>query len=158
VVLRRAPVVVVVAVILNLGCGNRPKAGAVNVDRAPAPGVELVHDLDVMPWPWADGEVAEIHAAHLFEHVADPIGFMCEAWRILELGGLLHIEVPHYLSRNAFTDPTHRRFCTEETFLYWCAGSWLYEMSAAYHPAGETFEQIGCTVAGGDLVVDLRRS
>lgn len=145
------------AVVLNLGCGNRPKPGAVNVDAAAGPHVDLVLDVDDHLWPWPDGTVDEIHAVHLFEHVADPIGFMCDAWRVLRPGGLLHIEVPHWQSRNAFTDPTHRRFCTEDTFLYWCPGSWLYSMSSAYHPGGEQFAQERCDVVGGDLIVDLRR-
>lgn len=147
----------VVALVLHLGCGNRRRPDSVNVDAAPGPAVDLVLDIDAHPWPWADGEVDEVHALHLFEHLADPVGFMVDAWRVLRPGGLLHLEVPHWQSRNAYTDPTHRRYCTEETWLYWVPGSWLYNMSPAYHPGGERFAQDRCDLVAGDLIIDLRR-
>ena len=40
---------------LNLGCGRFPKAGFLNVDWNPGPGVDLVHDLTRIPYPFADG-------------------------------------------------------------------------------------------------------
>jgi SAM-dependent methyltransferase len=146
------------ALVLHLGCGNRRKADAVNVDAAAGPAVDLVLDVDDHPWPWADGTVDEVHALHLFEHVVDPVGFMVDAWRVLRPLGLLHLEVPHWKSRNAYTDPTHRRYCTEETWLYWVPGSWLYDMSPGYHPAGEAFTQPRCDVVAGDIIIDLRKA
>lgn len=144
--------------ILHLGAGQKPEPGRVNVDRVDMPGIDVVHDLDVHPWPWADGEVEEIHALHVYEHVEDPLGFIAECWRVLALGGLLHVEVPHYQSRNAFTDPTHRRYCTEDTFRYWVPGTWLAEMGGvAYHRGYVWFYEAGNYVANGDLVVDLRK-
>lgn len=144
-------------VILHLGCGQKPVAGRINVDMVDMPGVDVVHDLDVYPWPWLDGSVAEIHANHIFEHVVDPLGWMAEAHRVLQPGGLLHIEVPHWQSHNAFTDPTHRRYCTEDTFRYWVPGTWLWEMGGVAYHRGCSFAEVGNYVAGGDLVVDLRK-
>src|SRR6478672_3176660 len=97
---------------LNLGCGPHIADGYVNVDIVPLPGVDLVADLDE-PWPWPDGSVAEILASHLFEHVDKPLLFMAEAWRVLADDGILDIRVPYYRHIFAFTDPTHKRFCTE---------------------------------------------
>lgn len=111
---------------LNLGSGTSVEKGAVNVDRVALPGVDVVHDLDVGPWPFEDGSADGIKAEHVFEHVGDPILFMSECWRVLERGGLLHIVVPYYRSPDAFTDPTHRRFCTEHTFNYWIPGNIYY--------------------------------
>lgn len=143
--------------ILHLGAGQKPVDGRVNVDVVAMPGIDVVHDLDVYPWPWADDSIEEIHALHLFEHVVDPVGFMAEAWRVLVLGGLLHVEVPHYQSRNAFTDPTHRRYCTEETFRYWVPGTWLYEIGGVAYHRGTAFAEERVEVVAGDLVVDLRK-
>lgn len=103
---------------LNVGCGTILCPHDVNVDSQPLAGVDVVADLDDK-WPWRDGSVRYIKAAHVFEHVADPVMFMCEAWRVLAPGGLLDIRVPFYQHPNAYADPTHRRFCTERTFEYW---------------------------------------
>ena len=141
--------------ILNLGAGDKAVEGRVNVDVVPLPGIDVVHDLDEHPWPWRNGEATEIHALHIFEHVADPLGFMQQCWRVLESGGWLHVEVPHWQSRNAFTDPTHRRFCTEDTFRYWVPGTWLWNsMGAAYH-RNCPFTERKVRRQGQDLIVDL---
>jgi SAM-dependent methyltransferase len=156
---------------LNLGCGTKPLDGFVNVDLAPGDGVDVVLDVDqpVIGWPlewWADGNgralvgaVDEVHAYHLFEHLERPLDFMEACWRVLKPEGLLHIEVPHWQSRNAYTDPTHRRFCTEETFHYWVRGNWI---SDHVNPAGYNrnlwwrYDGDPARV-GEDLVVDLRK-
>lgn len=143
---------------LQLGAGMKPVEGRVNVDMVEMPGIDVVWDLDEFPWPWEDGEVEEIHAAHVFEHVTDPVGFMCEAWRVLQPEGWLHIEVPYWKSRNAFTDPTHRRYCTEETFLYWVPGTWLWDIGGtAYHRGFAAFTH-DFRIQQNDLVVDMHKT
>lgn len=145
-----------VAKFLNLGCGSSIDPQAVNVDIVDLPGVDVVHDLDVMPWPFTDASFRYIWASHVFEHVRDPIGFMCEAHRILEPGGLLSITVPHYQSENSFTDPTHLRHCTERTWDYWCEGTALYgSFNAAYGAVG--FHKRSVHRNGDDLIAELIR-
>ena len=51
---------------LNLGCGHVPLPGYLNVDRRALPGVDIVAEVDQLPF--AKGEVAEICSAHLLEH------------------------------------------------------------------------------------------
>lgn len=143
---------------VNLGSGRKPLAGYVNVDRQPGELVDLVHDVDDHPWPWPDGTVDEVAAFHLFEHVDDPIGFMAEAHRVLVTGGRLHIECPHWTSRNAYTDPTHRRFCTEDTFRYWTPGSWLYDMGGPAYHRGCAFHEESVEHVDEDLVVVLTKA
>lgn len=141
--------------ILNLGCGRMIHPDRTNVDSHDHPGVDVVCDLDTFPWPWADRSVAEVWALHIFEHVEHPIEFMAECWRILEPGGLLHIEVPHYLSPNAFTDPTHRRYCTPDTFRYWVRGTWLHDVAGEMYAGPCTFLERTNEKRGHDLVVEL---
>ena len=117
---------------INLGCGTRLEPGCVNVDRAAVPGADVVHDLDTGPWPFGDGEAEQIIAFDVFEHVSDPLLFMAECHRILRPGGRLLIHTTYWRSANAFTDPTHKRFCTEQTFDYWIAGT---DFHARYGPA-----------------------
>lgn len=110
---------------LNLGCGTDIDPDMVNVDIVALPGVDVVTDLD-QAWPWKDGSAGYIKASHVFEHVASPLVFMAEAWRVLVPGGLLDIRVPYYKHVFAFTDPTHKRFCTELTWDYWIPGRDLH--------------------------------
>lgn len=112
---------------LNLGCGQKRLGGYVNVDISPAVSPDIVHDLDVGPWPFESGAASHILADSVFEHVSDPILFMAECHRVLEPGGILELIVPHYESPDAFTDPTHKRFCTPNTFDYWIKGTLLYD-------------------------------
>jgi predicted SAM-dependent methyltransferase len=144
--------------ILNLGCGSLYLPEAVNVDIAPGPTVDVVHDLDT-PWPWPAASVSEIVAKDVFEHVKDPILFMTESHRVLELGGVLRIRTPYYRSPDAFTDPTHRRFPTEYTFDYWVAGTVLHSLhNNAYGGVSFVFEQhVRLDTDGGSLLVDLRK-
>lgn len=51
---------------LNLGCGHIPLDGYLNVDRRALPGVDIVAEIDDLPV--AEGEVDEVHSAHLLEH------------------------------------------------------------------------------------------
>lgn len=113
---------------LNLGCGTDIRPGWFNVDHAALPGVDATADLD-QPWDWAPiGGAERIDAWHVFEHVAEPVHFMVWAWTALRTGGLLDIRVPWFGHPNAFTDPTHRRFCTENTFDYWIRGTILHQV------------------------------
>jgi len=142
---------------LNLGAGTDALPGYVNVDRADVAGVDEVWDLDVTPWPWADESVREIRAFDVFEHVDDPLAFMAECHRVLQTGGLLNIHTTHWQTENSFTDPTHRRFCTEHTFDYWIAGT---EYNRRYGPAyagGRHFEKKLIARDGQELAVLLTR-
>lgn len=141
---------------LNLGSGTQTLPGYCNVDLVALPGVDVVHDLDLYPWPFDDTEVKEIIAQDVFEHVDDPVGFMTECHRVLETGGTLLIKSPHWLHQDAYTDPTHRRFCTEFTWDYWIKGTTLYERhNAAY--GGVAFALERRTLSSGVVFIQLRK-
>lgn len=142
---------------LNVGCGEWTFPDSVNLDIAPLPGIDVVHDLDVIPWPFPDGRFAEVRAFQVFEHVADPIGFMREVHRVLEPSGVLLLTVPHWQSENSFTDPTHRRHCTERTWDYWCEGTALHAQFGAAYAAGRTFTKELVERVDDDINVRLRR-
>ncbi len=91
---------------LNLGAGSLLLPDFVNADIEPLPGIDVVHDLDIAPWPWPEASVSEIAASDIFEHVNDPLTFMAECGRVLEDQGVLRIRTAYWRSENAFTDPT----------------------------------------------------
>lgn len=137
---------------LNLGSGARPLPGYVNVDIRDMPGVDVLADLE-KPWPWEDGTAAEIMADNLFEHVADPVHFMTEAHRVMMRGAKLTVIVPHYLSPDAFTDPTHKRFCTPDTMSYWTPGNPYYDES---NYGGIAFDALTVTMGPrGRLIFEM---
>jgi hypothetical protein len=117
--------------VLNLGSGRKPRAGAVNLDRTAASAPDVVHDLDVRPWPFPDDRFHQVYAYDVVEHLADVVAAMEELHRICRNGASVEITVPHFSSANAFTDPTHRHFFSRFSFDYFEAGHEL----AFYSPA-----------------------
>lgn len=128
---------------VDLGCGTLKK-GRIGIDRFPAPGVNIVMNLDLRPdlhptqnvvlpritggeaeceitmeprLPFPDSSIESIISHHFFEHVGD--GFVTlidECYRVLKPGGILRAITPLFPSRTAVEDPDHRR--------YFMAGTW----------------------------------
>lgn len=92
---------------INVGCGQFPRAGWVNVDIDAAAKADVRHDLDERPYPFATGSADEIFASHVLEHLRDPFAAMAEFRRILAPGGRLTIRVPHF--SRGFTHADHKR-------------------------------------------------
>ncbi len=95
--------------ILIIGCGNKTLAGAVNHDRTKhRPEVDIVHDLNDYPWPWADESFDKISADAVLEHLKDDLlTSFAECWRILRPKGLLYLKLPHWKHDTSWMDPTH---------------------------------------------------
>ena len=54
---------------------------------------------------------------------------MSEICRVLKEGGIFYSRTPAYPSKQAFQDPTHVNFITEDTYpQYFCGGSPLARM------------------------------
>ena len=103
---------------LNIGCGPDIRAGYVNMDAVPLPGVDVRHDLNCLPWPFADDTFDEVYASHVLEHVADLTQTMAEIRRICRPGARIQIRVPHFSCGVSHRDPTHRRLFSYFTFDY----------------------------------------
>jgi SAM-dependent methyltransferase len=96
--------------VLNLGCGLRRIDGAVNLDVTRATGPDVLHDLNVRPWPFPDDSFREVLAFDVIEHLEDVLATFEEIHRVCRGGASVRIAVPHFSCGNAFTDPTHRHF------------------------------------------------
>ncbi len=140
---------------INLGCGTRVLEGWTNVDLVPLPGVDVVHDLDVFPWPFEDERATIVIAFDIFEHVDKPLEFMNECWRVLQAGGLLMIHTSHWQTENSYTDPTHKRFCTERTFDYWCIGNDYFDRYGPAYNRGCVFNKVEVRKDGQELAVQM---
>ncbi|MBN2452705.1 MAG: methyltransferase domain-containing protein [Candidatus Omnitrophica bacterium] len=92
---------------LNLGCGRFKKEGYVNLDVHGQLEPDVVHDLNSMPYPFADNSFELIEADHVLEHLSDPFRAMKELHRISRAGGRVLVRVPHF--SRGFTHPEHKR-------------------------------------------------
>lgn len=96
----------------------------VTLDIDPGVNPDVVHDLDVLPYPFADDSFDEIHAYEVLEHCGrqgDWKFFFAqfdELWRILKPGGLLCATVPAWDSMWAWSDPGHTRVIGEGTLIF----------------------------------------
>ena len=108
---------------LNLGCGRDHRPDCLNLDLAPEVEPDLVHDLDVYPYPLPRGHFTTIYVLDVIEHVADVAAFMEEVHALLAPDGVVEITTPHFSAANAFTDPTHRRQLGMFSFDFFTAGN-----------------------------------
>lgn len=105
---------------LDIGCGEAKQAGWYGIDRRALPGVDLVHDLEVMPWPLPDECAVVAMASHLVEHIKPWLffQFMDEVWRVLRYDCEFAIACPHGRSSGWLQDPTHCNALNEATWAY----------------------------------------
>jgi hypothetical protein len=148
---------------LNLGCSDRVIPGYIGVDLAP-PAVndtpDIYQQVDLAgPWPWEDSSVEEVLAYDVCEHIGDcshshmdwdcvicgdgegkmrhPLGrihFLNELHRVLQPGGIAHIETPNATKGVGFAcDPTHVTPWCLSSFKYFEAGTFAHgRLSKSY--------------------------
>ncbi len=107
-------------ILLDVGCGENKQKRFVGMDKRKLPGVDIVHDLEVFPYPLDDNSCLTIVGSHIVEHIKPwlMIDFMNELWRIAKVEGQLAISMPYGVSRGFQQDPTHCNVCNEATWQY----------------------------------------
>lgn len=90
---------------LNLGSGNEPLPGFVNVDRRRVPGVAAL--VDVQALPFGKRSASQVVASSLLEHFADPYAVLDEVHRVLAPQGEFVMRVPSPWSVAGQLDRTH---------------------------------------------------
>ena len=93
--------------ILDVGCGGSKIPGAIGIDQFDMAEVDIVHDLNKLPWPIPEESVDRIVFSHSISHLRDVPAILTECNRILVNGGEIEIVAPHFSSDNFKTDPTH---------------------------------------------------
>lgn len=104
--------------VLDLGCGNKKRSGAVGIDFNSRTAADIIHNLNDFPYPLEDSSFDEIYLDNTLEHLDDVIRVMEEVHRIVKLGGLVKVIVPYFRSLWAHIDPTHKHFFTVNSFAY----------------------------------------
>ena len=109
--------------ILDLGCGKNKREGSLGIDIRNYPGVDIVHDLNLFPWPLEANRFDLIFCLHTLEHLKDIVRTMEEIHRVAKNKAKIIIRTPHFSNVGSFTDPLHRYHFTLESFNYFIVGA-----------------------------------
>src|SRR3989344_9656413 len=112
--------------ILHIGCGINKIPGATGVDINKKSHADVIHNLNVFPYPFQSNQFDKIIAEHIIEHLEDIPHVMEEIYRISKNKARVIINSAHFSSLDSFTDPTHKHFLTSRTFDYFIPGTPLY--------------------------------
>jgi predicted SAM-dependent methyltransferase len=104
--------------VLDLGCGQRKFPGSTGIDILPASGVDIVHDLNLLPWPLEENRFDVVLCSHVLEHLADVVATLNEVHRVSRNGARVKIVTPHFSSLNSWEDPTHRYHFARRSFSF----------------------------------------
>lgn len=122
---------------LHIGSGRDYRPGWFNIDIQPGTKPDAVLDLSrPQAWPLqidspllgpvivAPGELEQIHASNVLEHVPDLATMMTQCLALLKTGGRMTIEVPHEQAPGAWQDPTHVRAMNDQSWRYYTDWFW----------------------------------
>jgi len=102
--------------LLDLGCGTNKKEGHFGIDISPVKGVDLVYDLsNGIPFP--NNSIDKIFTKHFLEHIDNLLYLIEEMFRVLKLGGIAEIIVPHWSWYGSYTF-MHKRFFHSFDFYF----------------------------------------
>ena len=105
---------------LNLGCGFDRRDGFLNVDSFDQCDPDLIVDIEKAPWPFDDDAFDFVLIRHVLEHVGATFVTLSvvlkELYRVTADGAEIEIRVPHFRHDSFWTDPTHVRAYTLNTF------------------------------------------
>lgn len=104
--------------ILDIGCGGSKLPGAIGIDRMKQPGVDVVHDLNRTPWPFADNTFDVIVCQDTIQILDSILDTMNEIHRIAKPGAVVKIRTPHYSHPNSWKDPLHKWHLAFDSFDY----------------------------------------
>lgn len=122
-------------ICLDLGCGQNKITTEIaktqcnfdvneilGVDFVKGEGIDIVHDLTKIPYPFKDNSIDAIFSSHFVEHLDghERAKFMEECYRILKPGGKMRLIHPYGNSCRAVQDFTHKwPPIVQESYLYW---------------------------------------
>ncbi len=96
--------------ILDLGCSTNKIPHAIGVDIDINNRPDIAFNVNQFPYPLKDSSVDQVYAKHILEHLNDLYSIFKEVHRILKNNGDFFIEVPHFTSRVAYSEPEHNRY------------------------------------------------
>lgn len=106
---------------LNLGSGRKQIPGFKNVDFREDMKPDYVIDLEQPNClkQIASDSVDEVMASHILEHIKNIDGLMSEIYRVCKDKAKVMIYVPYWSHITAVEDPTHVRYFTQNSMIYY---------------------------------------
>ncbi|HUK90662.1 MAG TPA: methyltransferase domain-containing protein, partial [Blastocatellia bacterium] len=102
--------------ILYLGDGIINAPGAISMDGDPVSSPDIVHGIDDLPFPFADGRFDEVVGCRIVERSADPMALMAELHRITRAGGLVKLTALHWTNPEFASDLRNRNHLSSYSF------------------------------------------
>ncbi len=87
---------------IDIGCGDNKKKGFIGIDLIPSSDVNIVCDIGKWGLPLKDNSVDQIFAFHFLEHIDNVMFVMDEIYRVLKIGGIAEIVVPHFANIDSY--------------------------------------------------------
>jgi SAM-dependent methyltransferase len=109
---------------VSWGDSQREWKSLVTLDSDPSVKPDVVHNLDVFPYPFEDNTFEEIHAYEVLEHCGRQGDWefffrqFNEFYRILKPEGYFVATVPMWDSMWAWGDPGHTRLITKGSLVF----------------------------------------
>ena len=139
---------------LDIACGQRKQEGFTGIDIAG--NADIIHDLNVIPWPIKTSSVENVFCAHYVEHIPHHReGWERDGWwrffdelhRVMKVDATAEIIHPYVRSDRAFWDPTHVRFIHEVTWHY-LDRNWREAQGLDHYPVECDFEVVTLSLLG----------
>ena len=103
---------------LNLGGGKKKIPGFLNVDLVKTSQTDVVHDLNIFPWPFKDNTFKRIKSMYVLELLDDFIKAVEEIWRVGRNNALIEVASPLFPNMRSAQDPLTKKFMTYNSFDY----------------------------------------
>ncbi len=136
---------------LNLGAGEDARAGMINLDIRPVPGIQVVASAAALPF--ADGSLDAVLAQDVLEHFpqAETESLLDEWVRVLRAGGVLRVQTPDV---RALARALLRGRLTTERAIEWIYGAQDHPYN--FHKTGFDERQLRALLAARGIE-DIRR-
>ena len=110
----------VLSKIIDIGCGGNKLLNSIGMDKRHETNVDVVHDIEIFPWPFASDCFHKAIMNHVMEHMKPwlVMDIMNEIWRILDKDGQLELVMPIAGSTAFYSDPTHIKSWNIHTVSY----------------------------------------
>lgn len=146
---------------IDLGCGINKQKGFVGLDMFDHPDVDIVHDLQVFPWPVPDNCCFQVLMSHIFEHIEPKYRFQVidECWRIVRYDGQLLISCPYANSPGAHAHPAHYMCPNEYAFQFFDPQYPLYHACSYKKPLPWEIVRCSFNMAGNiEVIMEPRKT